>query len=545
MKKYLLFACALGAAALTSCQDEEFGYDAESISYEKAFINEFGDVDPNQDWLGEAGIIDAVKGLTRATGDYSWTTSTETYGAWDNTKYITFAAALVNGIYKYVPNGSSTNLSNDGVTSNFSFYSTTKETITLYPVFTWATRNWDTNQVGIYILNANTNTVTVYAPFWKGSQSSMDTTKGNHITYSTNGTTYTNWTPTSNKPGSGSSESNPYAYYKNYGFEFAVEAGTIWGLYITGNKNTSAGTSVSESTTTNYFNLADLNPSNVVSAANFTVSGASVTFHDPDRTNNVDSTVTTVKCNTFEDMPNCSSNNDYNDIMFVVESKSITIPYTEAQYRVMSEDLGAIYNGSYVITDESGATVSKSDLDFNDIVFDIFHKDKKGGSGIDAEEGEEKMTITLQAVGGDLPIYLYYTNGTGNEPTLVGGKELHLAMGGEIDESTGNYRPINVGAKNGMTIDEVPSFEIACNKDFNMVDFGQYFTIEVGDDRTGTTIYTPFVNNKGKVPQAFVTNQTVMWTNENESIASKYSGFTTWVGDATSWNWYEKTFTNN
>ena len=530
MKKYLLFACALGAAALTSCQDEEFGYDAESISYEKAFINEFGDVDPNQDWLGEAGIIDQQKALTRANSGYTEEAQEGTY-AESSSSTLEFTNEMVTSILQYVPNDDQTNYTK--ITCNFQNYTAVETAYTIYPISWNAQRNYKTNSVGIYIMDGTT--IKYYQPFWKNGDNLI---AGNTTSY---GETFDTDSKLSGYSTTGKTTTyNWYKYYKATGYTFTMPAGTTWGLYITGNVDTFKGQTddtgrySKTTTTTRYYSMDDLNPA--------PAEGSSVSFDNLIAGGTFEATYNGEKYRmyTFEDQPDCYANNDWNDIMFYMEGEVITIPYSDAQYRVMCEDLGSVYGASEAIY-EGETVTSYSDIDFNDIVFDIFHVDQVEGQT--HSQGATEMTITIQAVGGELPISLYYTNGTTKQQ--IGGAELHEAMGVTAD-TDGRYSPINVGSttggKTGVTVD-AKDFTVSCAQDFNMKDYGQYFTVVVNDGRKGETIYRPFYNNVGKVPQAFVTSQSVQWTTEGQSIKSKYSGFEEWVNAATgNWNWYSRTY---
>ena len=167
---------------------------------------------------------------------------------------------------------------------------------------------------------------------------------------------------------------------------------------------------------------------------------------------------------------------------------------TTETVRVMCEDLGSTH-----------------DFDFNDLVFDVcytYEKDAGGGkTNIQAH-------ITLQAVGGTLPIYI----GTDtSDPT----KELHYRM-------TGTYakNPINVGA--GTTCAPVTFTVPATSTDPDDID------ICVGNsaNKGQKNIILP-KSGKGKsfAPQKICVPTTVRWLKESQQIEWGYRIFYNWVRD--------------
>lgn len=109
-------------------------------------------------------------------------------------------------------------------------------------------------------------------------------------------------------------------------------------------------------------------------------------------------------------------------------TKTVTL-----ERRVMCEDLGSTF-----------------DFDFNDLVFDVKYEQKYkkvNGEWVlesDYAGGLWDATITLQAVGGTLPIYITDFNGIEHDA--------HQLMGGTLS-SNGTYSPVNVGT--GPTHDPV------------------------------------------------------------------------------------------
>ena len=165
-------------------------------------------------------------------------------------------------------------------------------------------------------------------------------------------------------------------------------------------------------------------------------------------------------------------------------------PTTETK-RVMCEDLGNTY-----------------DFDFNDLVFDVYYtyKDK---TNITAH-------ITLQAVGGTLPIYI----GTDTaDPT----KELHYRMLGQASSS-----PINVAASNGVTHSPVSFTISAKSTDPNDIDI-----IVRNPDAKGaiTDIILPKSGESNLAPQKICMPVGTRWLKENQQIEWGYTKFQDWVNN--------------
>ena len=164
--------------------------------------------------------------------------------------------------------------------------------------------------------------------------------------------------------------------------------------------------------------------------------------------------------------------------------------YTTETKRVMCEDLGNTY-----------------DFDFNDLVFDVYYtyKDK---TNITAH-------ITLQAVGGTLPIYI----GTDTaDPT----KELHYRMLGQASSS-----PINVAASNGVTHSPVSFTMSATSTDPNdiIICVGT-----AGNEATDKITILP-VSGRGSslAPQKICVPTSTKWLKENQQIEWGYPRFDEWV----------------
>ena len=159
--------------------------------------------------------------------------------------------------------------------------------------------------------------------------------------------------------------------------------------------------------------------------------------------------------------------------------------------RVMCEDLGNTY-----------------DFDFNDLVFDVYYtyKDK---TNITAH-------ITIQAVGGTLPIYI-------GKDTADPTKELHYRMLGQASSS-----PINVAASNGVTHSPVSFTISAKTTDPNDIDI-----IVRNPDAKGaiTDIILPKSGESNLAPQKICMPVGTRWLKENQQIEWGYTMFKDWVNN--------------
>ena len=168
--------------------------------------------------------------------------------------------------------------------------------------------------------------------------------------------------------------------------------------------------------------------------------------------------------------------------------------YTTETKRVMCEDLGNTY-----------------DFDFNDLVFDVNYTYQ----GTEANKTNITAHITLQAVGGTLPIYI----GTDTaDPT----KELHYRMLGQASSS-----PINVAASNGVTHSPVSFTMSATSTDPNdiIICVGT-----AGNEATDKITILP-VSGRGSnlAPQKICVPDSTKWLKENMQIEQGYRNFDKWV----------------
>ena len=191
-------------------------------------------------------------------------------------------------------------------------------------------------------------------------------------------------------------------------------------------------------------------------------------------------------------------------------TKTVTL-----ERRVMCEDLGSTF-----------------DFDFNDLVFDVKYEQKYkkvNGEWVlesDYAGGLWDATITLQAVGGTLPIYITDFNGTEHDA--------HQLMGGTLS-SNGTYSPVNVGTGSThapVTLDIVR--RVASTNPENIV-----IRVKSPDkkDRGASKVTTMILPNpsglqsfgENLAPQKICMPVDVRWTKEYQQIEWAYPHFAEWV----------------
>jgi len=185
---------------------------------------------------------------------------------------------------------------------------------------------------------------------------------------------------------------------------------------------------------------------------------------------------------------------DYNDILLYTEYVA-TLDETEVEYYVAFEDLGSTY-----------------DFDFNDVVLKVKHVSTNISD-------KAKMTLTLLAAGGTLPVEINY------DGTVVF-DEVHGAFGVETTV------PVNVEAVYGKSRPAVESDPITVPVDFSIADdASKIYIVVTGNEGEQTRIsYDP----EAVAPQAIVLDNVTEWAwpKEHISIDAAYPDIKGWVNDA-------------
>lgn len=188
-----------------------------------------------------------------------------------------------------------------------------------------------------------------------------------------------------------------------------------------------------------------------------------------------------------------NSDNDYNDLMFVLEPAPIIEKHTKQTWSLAVEDLG-----------------TEDDYDFNDIVVTLSHV-----------AGQEETEITARAAGGTLPVYLCY-NGE------VLGDEFHEYFFDVQKESNGLYPMINTQSEGAAAATK--TFKL--NKYFSLTEFTKGYmgglSIKVGEDGEMYEVTPPA---PGDAPQMICVPANWKWPKERVRIDTAYPGFTSWATD--------------
>lgn len=148
-------------------------------------------------------------------------------------------------------------------------------------------------------------------------------------------------------------------------------------------------------------------------------------------------------------------------------------------------------NASRIIAEDLGES---DDFDFNDVVFDVA---TNGGATI----------VTLQAAGGTLPLYIQVGSDQREVHELFGVPTTTMVNTGGLSKAPVMYRVSGTGA----------------------------VEIVVESQTAGTY---KLKGDIGKAPQKIAVPTTYEWTEERQSIESKYPKFSDWVGD-TKIDWIE------
>ena len=186
------------------------------------------------------------------------------------------------------------------------------------------------------------------------------------------------------------------------------------------------------------------------------------------------------------------------------------IPNKYEKYRrIMCEDLG-----------------NTNDFDFNDLVFDVYYT---------GTNNNYTAHITVQAVGGTLPIYIGHPN--------EGGTEAHGLLGGKM--VNGKYTPIiNKGANRiqakEITIPNLP------DTDPDHIDI---YVANEGNKEAFKKIALPtneggqYENPGNNVPQKICVPYGTEWTNEHQQIETLFEGFREWVRSHENTFWKDEDLT--
>lgn len=418
MNKYLIIPAVLAVSAFTSCQDEDFGHDSQSIQYETNFKRTFGDIPEGQNWDFYAQAVNS--NVTRAiSGEGVSVSGLKTYGSEMDAIIASAKATLPEGRINSAKGQLAGELTSTGA---FSVYTV------LYGGGHEKERQYNFK----FGIEYNGNTETIFERY--------------------NGDNPKNYRDITIPAG------EKYRFYIDFD-QFCWRClGTGW----LGAHSLCNGTGRIHQT---YYSDGE----------------HCRTIYD-----NVTGETEQTMVLGFEDLDfeNSDCDKDFNDFIVCLKGQ---LPMLEAK-RYMCEDLGG--NKS-------------TDLDFNDIVFDI---QPSRLSGTD---------VIIRAVGGTLPIKLYVGN------TLIGDGELHEYFDASKD-AKGLYPAINVGE---ATTYEAKTYNLS---DLPIDDLTNFNTIraEVTYPDGNVQEISFQAQADGTSPKIFAVPVSTAWMKENKNIKNDgYEGF--------------------
>ena len=529
---------ALSAAAVmlafNSCQDEDFGYKANEIAFNKAMTELLGTVDPNQDWINaEQGFVivnsdeDNVKvfdGMThRIIADYDFVKAgDEIY--YNNTigykpiisngvvmaeieqsgQGISFAAAApmanfptgtgktvsftrddCKNIEETLPEEKD-NTTKGGVKTNFEF--TGNGSVTNgYITFSLYALYWNTAanlEVGVYYYDPSTGSIQDGGVIYKNKRGNT-TLKGRRIlarNFETIGDTRDSRTYNV-------AIDYNYQEFQTTGITVTVPANVIFGFYVQ---------QTSDNKLYRYYSNPNLNTDCPTDSKCKTFHAGTFKFN---MANKFDSDAI---CIGFEDWD--SDVSDLNDIVFMLEGVEL-FDYSTDSYTLAFEDLGA---------------TNIEDLDFNDCVLQLT-----------ATNGKKNANVRLLASGGRLPIKVTYD---GN--TLI--SETHAALGQDLVPINANqyYSGVTKDVVNNVT--PVAYGLTLESTDWDIKDVVKRFNLEVTrTDKNGEVkaqVHMPF--SGGEFPYGFAIKGEFKWPGEQQRITVKYPDFAAWATDPSKNTWY-------
>lgn len=517
----------------TGCSDKDFGYTkdelfqaAQESRYDKEFQRVFPDVDPSHTWMCEPDTFYyPVQTVTRGMAATVPVINTSV------SEWMTMEYEKVNAALNYMKEDAD----NRGkCAQDFEYIALQETTYDIYPTF-WGRKFCDANKIGIYYIDGSGKKVDM-APFWE------DTTGKNNITAiykdgfrenlinSTKPITDDRneaWNETKqlthscitcggdgkinyNRCPNCTNGKSPVVSYEFPKYTLTVPEGVKWGIYLETNKTQDNPKRI------RWYSSASYNADKVSAAATFTYDGVTYcSFEDaPHNTHNGSGN------------GNCSCgyghyDRDFNDIVLTITPRPIESTYRAIKYRVMCEDLGGTF-----------------DWDFNDVVYDVIYEEGKD------RNTKATLSITIQAIGGTLPIRMYY----GTTPVVPNDQELHEFVSGQQANEDELYRPINVApdqfhSQSGGQESVVSSQIVQAQaKPVPLINFDQQKVdnIDIRDYAKDIVFYVSQANGTvtdvafpqeqaGSTPQCFMTSVGTEWAAEMQKITNKYPQFASWV----------------
>ena len=393
------------------------------------------------------------------------------------------------------------------------------EEIVIYPVY------WNAafkHELGIYIKNAD-GSIAEHIPFWRNKDTKNSNAVQMSIEQDFNGVTKNTWVSPINHWGGGSSkpelsikiDSKTATYIdkiRSKGIKIKIPKGVVYGFYINvwyTNTDYSKAPSITYYSEGQYNKRMDGTDENKGGHAAY----FQTTVQDQDGNSYTQTFMGFEDMNLYGAQQTYTPDEDFNDLMFILNPAPYIITQTENSWIVAAEDLG-----------------TEDDYDFNDMVISVKNK----GYNVDTK----KSTVEVQglAAGGTLPIYLMYGD------QIVGGKEFHEAFWNRT-ATAGVYPMINTRTAGSMG----EKYEIKVDGFFSLA---SYLANNMGGfklrvENKNTEVITP--PSVGEAPQMICVKHTWAWPTERTYIHDAYPGFTSAVGDKSKWGdqYTDGTWINN
>ncbi len=509
-------ACGM-AMFMNSCQDEDFGFVKEEIAasaaqrhYIEKFEKEFASIDPTHTWLctPDTTYGASLRAITRAGS-----------GVPEVTKVDSVLEMSYNQVRAALEFMKESEDNRGKCSQDFEYLSTEEKNVfDIHPVF-WGQKFVNVNFVGIWYMDGDTKVD--LPPFWTDGYHATDNWRGDgyitltsdvqaHYVFSRSDNRWVDVRSTESQITSVTERVNGHDYtpdaFRFPTFKVEVPVGMKWGLYLQTKTTQSNGKDI------RWYSNSDFNVNNCSAAASFEHGGINyVSFEDAPNPYNC-THGGSGSCNdcAHDGVKYGHYDHDMNDIVLAITPHPIESTYKSISYRVMCEDLGGTF-----------------DWDFNDLVLDVVYEEGKSSTT------KAVTNISVQAVGGTLPIELLYNNAS-----IPGVGELHTWFDQTADLD-GMFKPINVS--NGET--KTPKVAYTIEHNWVKMD-GTYDVREIVQDisvkvANYTTVVFPD-SKGGDVPQCFMCPINVHWSDELINISDTYSDFPGWVAsqgnNPTWWN---------
>ena len=576
---------AVSALAMTGCQDEEFGYEAEKIAYEKTFKDIYGKIDANQSWnmasantitvgsvstgdveifakngtdyqlvasykdvqSGQTLHFDALAGTSKVLVSDGLSAQEVNIGGTVN--FASGTRAIMTGTNQGITIAATTNgdagcdadgyryFTQEEITAyttvapegedntkrvTCNFQMVSNGTFTIFPLY-WETSSW--SNIGVYYkdVNGDVHNVEIY----KGKEGDdfqyySNDANGDHSTGDYGWVSFTH----AHIVGAlnfAHADGNDYKL-RSKGIKVTIPVGTVFGMYIDIQSNVQD--ELADEWKWKNYSDAELNSS----AYRSTTSGAA-NYINTQCINKSLAAFYTVNGRTYISFEDWNPDNDLNDMVFYLNGDLPTaIDKTATEWLIACED----------------RSETKGDNDFNDIVFKVSH-------GTD----NSYVNVTPVAAAGTYASYIYYGDPTTTginlgeihklvDPSATISGTLYTQINGESIDREGS--PIHVTVPTTFSLDQyLPSTDQTSNQKRN--NYESFYIRSERQDGTGTANAQIVFPSRGDVPAMFCVPASWTiggvkyiwpWPKEGIGISTAYPNFSKWVSDPSSnQEWYQ------